>query len=47
MLNDLRSFLKLLDERRDLVHITKPVSPQFEVAAGIRKTSDIEGPALI
>ncbi len=46
MLKDLRSFLKLLEERGDLVHITQAVSPLFEVAAGIRKTSDIQGPAL-
>jgi len=46
MLKDLRSFLRLLEEKGDLVHITKPVSPLFEVAAGIRKTSDIQGPAL-
>ena len=46
MLKDLRSFLSLLEEKGDLVHITKPVSPQFEIAAGVRKTSDIQGPAL-
>ena len=46
MLKDLRSFLKLLEEKGDLVHITEPVSARFEIAAGIRKTSDIQGPAL-
>ena len=46
MLKDLRSFLNLLEEKGDLVHITEPVSPRFEIAAGIRKTSDIQGPAL-
>ncbi len=46
MLKDMRSFLKLLEEKGDLVHITQPVSPRFDVAAGIRKTSDIQGPAL-
>lgn len=46
MLKDLRSFLKLLEDKGDLVHITDPVSPCYEVAAGIRKTSDIQGPAL-
>jgi 4-hydroxy-3-polyprenylbenzoate decarboxylase len=46
MLKDLRSFLKLLEDKGDLLHITTPVSPQYEVAAGIRKTSDIRGPAL-
>jgi 4-hydroxy-3-polyprenylbenzoate decarboxylase/2,5-furandicarboxylate decarboxylase 1 len=47
MLKDMRSFLNILEEQGDLVHITKSVSPRFEVAAGIRKTSDIQGPALI
>ena len=46
MLKDLRSFLRLLEEQGDLVRITRPVSPVFGVAAGIRKTSDIKGPAL-
>jgi 4-hydroxy-3-polyprenylbenzoate decarboxylase/2,5-furandicarboxylate decarboxylase 1 len=46
MLVDMRGFLKLLEEKGDLVHITEPVSTSFEIAAGIRKTSDIEGPAL-
>lgn len=47
MINDLREFLNLLEEKKDLVHISRPTSPRFEVAAGIRKTSDIEGPALL
>jgi len=42
----MRSFLRLLEENNDLVHITRPVSTNFEIAAGIRKTSDIRGPAL-
>ena len=46
MITDLRSFLNLLEEKKDLVHISRPTSPRFEIAAGIRKTSDIEGPAL-
>ena len=46
MINDLRAFLNLLEEKKDLVHISRPTSPHFEVAAGIRKTSSIEGPAL-
>jgi UbiD family decarboxylase len=47
MLNDLRSFLNLLEEKKDLVHISRPTSTTFEIAAGIRKTSEIEGPALL
>ena len=47
MTNDLREFLNLLEAKKDLVHISRPTSPRFEIAAGIRKTSDIEGPALL
>ena len=46
MITDLRGFLNLLEEKKDLVHISRPISPRFEIAAGVRKTSDIEGPAL-
>ena len=46
MITDLRGFLNLLEEKKDLVHISRPTSPRFEIAAGVRKTSDIEGPAL-
>ena len=46
MLKDMRSFLRLLEEKGDLVHVTEPVSPHHGVAAGMRKTSDIRGPAL-
>jgi 4-hydroxy-3-polyprenylbenzoate decarboxylase/2,5-furandicarboxylate decarboxylase 1 len=47
MFEDLRSFLRALEEKGDLVRITRPVSPRFEIAAGIRKTSEINGPALL
>jgi 4-hydroxy-3-polyprenylbenzoate decarboxylase/2,5-furandicarboxylate decarboxylase 1 len=46
MLTDMRSFLERLEEADDLVHVTRPVSPEFEIAAGIRRTSSIDGPAL-
>jgi 2,5-furandicarboxylate decarboxylase 1 len=46
MLRDLRDFLGLLEEHGDLAHIGQPVSPRFDVAAGIRKTSRIKGPGL-
>ena len=46
MFEDLRSFLRSLEEKGDLVRITRAVSPRYEIAAGIRKTSDINGPAL-
>ncbi len=46
MLKDMRSFLSLLEATGDLVHISERVAPRFGIAAGIRKTSDIKGPAL-
>lgn len=46
MLKDLRTFLNLLEAKRDLTHISRPTAPRFEIAAGMRKTSDVEGPAL-
>jgi 2,5-furandicarboxylate decarboxylase 1 len=46
VLKDMRSFLRLLEEKGDLVHIAEPVSPLYGVAAGMRKTSDLRGPAL-
>jgi 2,5-furandicarboxylate decarboxylase 1 len=46
VLKDMRAFLRLLEAKGDLVHITRPVSREFGVAAGIRKTSDVKGPAL-
>ncbi|HEY7163643.1 MAG TPA: UbiD family decarboxylase, partial [Candidatus Binatia bacterium] len=39
--------MRALEEKGDLVRITRPVSPRFEIAAGIRKTSEINGPALL
>jgi 2,5-furandicarboxylate decarboxylase 1 len=47
MLSDLRSFLRLLERENDLIHVERPVSTEFEIAAGIRKTSTIDGPALV
>jgi 4-hydroxy-3-polyprenylbenzoate decarboxylase/2,5-furandicarboxylate decarboxylase 1 len=46
MLKDLRSFLRLIEQQGDLVHITQSVDPEWGVAAGLRKSSDIQGPAL-
>src|ERR1043166_2260261 len=47
MFEDLRSFLRLLEKKGDLVRISRAVSPRYEIAAGIRKTSDINGPAFL
>ncbi|MBI4527567.1 MAG: UbiD family decarboxylase [Deltaproteobacteria bacterium] len=44
---DLREFLNFLDERKELIHIERKVSPVHEIAAYIRKTSDRQGPALL
>lgn len=44
---DLRSFLEYLYERRELARLPGPVNPRFEVAAYIRKSSDVGGPAFL
>jgi UbiD family decarboxylase len=44
---DLREFLDLLEKKKDLLVIDKEVSTEYEVAAFTRKTSDLNGPALL
>ena len=44
---DLRQFIAHLEERNSLRRIRKPVDIKYEIAAYIRKTSDIKGPALL
>jgi len=44
---DLRSFLEVLDARHDLITVRRPVSPRFEVAAYVRRSSDTGGPAFL
>ena len=44
---DLREFLKCLESKGDLVHIREAVDVKHEIAAYIRKTSDMQGPALL
>ena len=44
---DARSFLEVLADNDLLHHIKRQVDRRFEVAAGIRKISDENGPALI
>jgi 4-hydroxy-3-polyprenylbenzoate decarboxylase/2,5-furandicarboxylate decarboxylase 1 len=46
-LKDLRGWLERLREEGDLVAVSDPTSPKFGIAAGIRKTSDVGGPALL
>lgn len=45
--SDLREFISLLEARGELRRIRREVSPKFEIAAGIRKMSDVRGPALL
>lgn len=47
MFEDLRSFLSHLESQGQLLHVAEEVDVKYEIAAGIRKTSDIEGPALL
>jgi len=47
MFEDLRGYLQHLEGEKQLVHVTDEVDSKYDIAAGIRKTSDIEGPALL
>jgi UbiD family decarboxylase len=47
MFEDLRGYLSHLEEQNQLVHVAEEVDSKYEIAAGIRKSSDIEGPALL
>ena len=42
---DFREFLNLLEKNGKLLRIKREVETRFEIAAGIRKVSDIDGPA--
>jgi 2,5-furandicarboxylate decarboxylase 1 len=42
-----RGFLTVLEEDDDLRRVTRPVDTRFEIAAGIRRMSDVKGPALL
>lgn len=47
MFEDLRGYLSHLGQHKQLLCVREEVDPKFEIAAGIRKTSDIHGPALL
>ena len=47
MFEDLRGFLAHLESQRQLLRVKDEVGVKYEIAAGMRKTSDIEGPALL
>jgi 4-hydroxy-3-polyprenylbenzoate decarboxylase/2,5-furandicarboxylate decarboxylase 1 len=44
---DLRGFMRLLEEEGELRRVSRPVSTRFEIAAGIRGMGDRGGPALL
>lgn len=46
-LPDLRAFLSYLGARGELAVIDDPIDPHFEVAAHIRRSSDVGGPAFL
>lgn len=45
--NDLREFLDEMERRGDLVRIGDRLSPDYDVVALTRQTSDVQGPALL
>jgi UbiD family decarboxylase len=46
-MSDFRAYLDALDRAGQLVRVDKPVSPEFEVAAYVRRSSDTGGPAFL
>ena len=46
-MSDFRQYLEALEKAGQFVHVTKEVSPEFEVAAYVRKSSDTDGPAFV
>ncbi len=44
---DLKAFLSVIEKEGDLIRIRDRVSPVFEIAAYVRKSSDIDGPAIL
>jgi len=45
--NDLREFITFLESEGELIRTKKPVDVKYEISAYIRKTSDVQGPALL
>ncbi|HEY1236095.1 MAG TPA: UbiD family decarboxylase [Candidatus Binatia bacterium] len=45
--NDLREFIAYLESEGELIRTQKPVEVKYEISAYIRKTSDVQGPALL
>jgi 2,5-furandicarboxylate decarboxylase 1 len=46
-MSDFRTYLEALARAGQLLRVDKPVSPEFEVAAYVRKSSDTDGPAFV
>ena len=44
---DFRGFLNLLEKKDKLKRVQREVTTRFDIAAGIRKVSDTDGPALL
>ena len=47
MFKDFRGYLDYLEKQDKLLRVQKEVDTRFEIAAGIRKISDNDGPALL
>ncbi len=47
MFEDLRDYLSFLEKQGQLLRVEEEVDVKYEIAAGIRKTSDLNGPALL
>ncbi|MEE8471728.1 MAG: UbiD family decarboxylase, partial [Dehalococcoidia bacterium] len=47
MFRDLRNYLEYLEKNGKLLRVDEEVDARFEIAAGIRRTSDEDGPALL
>lgn len=45
--NDLREFITFLESQGELIRTKKPVDVKYEISAYVRKTSDVQGPALL
>ena len=45
--NDLREFIAYLESEGELIRTQKSVDVKYEISAYIRKTSDVQGPALL
>ena len=46
-MSDFRAYLEALARAGQLVRVARPVSPEFEIAAYVRKSSDTQGPAFV